>query len=89
MNSKMVSALVFAIAMGSAPWANSAEVRKIVPMGTDGDAHFYEVLCSNNESASFIVHEGKPPRVCAQPQLGEEKCENSWSQNNAAAYACK
>lgn len=68
--------------------ASAAKVQSIVPYGEDGDAEFFQVVCSDKNIGSVVVHD-KPRQICAHPAWNEKKCQTVWSVKGAAAYACQ
>ena len=71
----------------SAQESYPASVRAAGGSGTDGDAAYFQVTCSDRRQGSVVVFDDD--RVCVQRPGNELQCKTDWELAQAAAELCR
>lgn len=85
---KALSLLTGALALIVSTTVSADPVDRVVQVGSDGPGIYYEIKCSNRTTGSVEVITS-PPRVCATPAYDRTRCQERWSVQGAAEYACR
>ena len=67
--------------------STTSSVLRVIPQGSDGTSHFYNVQCVDKRYTSITVRDATN-ETCVQPTGKAKQCQVNWRLRDAAQAAC-